>query len=229
MLAKITPVFLFIAFLLELLVSLSVPVIKSIYLFRLSVNASISLLDTSASGSVKFGVWGYCISAVDVSIIGNDHDVNARCSKTALGYTFDDTIASALHVSNLGNSISHAVSAALVMHPIACGLTFTALLSSLFMIRWRSNDISHSVSIATLIGGLSAAVLTTVAFLVDVLFVATVRYNIDSESHGILDLAWGNAVWMMLGATIALWISIVGACAAVCMCRRPIKTDAQNY
>lgn len=228
MLAKITPFFLFAAFLLQLLVSLSVPIIKTIYLFRLSLNASISLLDTSASGTVRFGVWGYCISPVDVSIIGFDDDVSARCSKVALGYTFDDTVASALHVSDMENSISQAVSAALVMHTIACGLIFSALVPSLFIIRWRSNDIARIPSLTTLVSTIFAAIVTTVVFLIDVIFVATVRHRIDGEFPGILDLVWGNAVWMTLGATIALWIAFVGACAAVCVCRRSPKTNSQE-
>ncbi|EMD38430.1 hypothetical protein CERSUDRAFT_113587 [Gelatoporia subvermispora B] len=229
MLANITPFFLFAAFLLELLASLSVPVIKSIYLFRLSVDASIKLLDSSATGSVKFGVWGYCISAVDVSILGKDHDVSAKCSKTALGYTFDDTVASALHVSVPNDSISHALSIALVMHPIACGLISAALVSSLLALCWRSKGTSRITSLATLVSSLVAAVLTTVICLVDVIFVATVRHHIDSESNGAIDLTWGNAVWMTLGATIALWIAVVGACAAICMCRRDVNTDADRY
>lgn len=67
MLAAVTPVLLFIAFLLLLLVSLSVPITKTIYLFQLVANVSSGILQSGASGSVKFGVWGYCFSGVDVS------------------------------------------------------------------------------------------------------------------------------------------------------------------
>jgi len=58
---------LFIAFLLHLLVSLSVPIAKSIYLFKLTANVSSGLINSGASASVKFGVWGYCFSGVSVS------------------------------------------------------------------------------------------------------------------------------------------------------------------
>jgi hypothetical protein len=60
-------VLLFIAFLLLLLVSVSVPVTKTIYLFKLLANVGSGLLKSGVSGSVKFGVWGYCFSGVDVS------------------------------------------------------------------------------------------------------------------------------------------------------------------
>lgn len=67
MLASLTPVLLFIAFLLLLLVSLSVPVIKTIYLFRIAVDVSSSFLKSGVTGSVKFGVWGYCSTGIDVA------------------------------------------------------------------------------------------------------------------------------------------------------------------
>lgn len=68
MLAAITPFFLFVAFLLLLLVSFSLPIIKSIFLFRLTANDTASFLhaSASASGEVRFGVWGYCTSAITV-------------------------------------------------------------------------------------------------------------------------------------------------------------------
>lgn len=66
-LGLLTPVLLFISFLLLLLVTLSVPIIKTIFLFRLSAAASSGFLDSSASASVSFGVFGYCTSGIDVS------------------------------------------------------------------------------------------------------------------------------------------------------------------
>jgi len=69
MLPFVTSGLLFVAFLLLLLVTLSVPIIKTIYLFTLSANVSSNLLDSGANGSVNFGVWGYCISAIQVSCV----------------------------------------------------------------------------------------------------------------------------------------------------------------
>lgn len=67
MLATVSPVLLFIAFLLLLLVSLSVPITKSIYLFEILANVSSGIIKSGVSGNVKFGVWGYCFSGADVS------------------------------------------------------------------------------------------------------------------------------------------------------------------
>ncbi|EEB88529.1 hypothetical protein MPER_13587, partial [Moniliophthora perniciosa FA553] len=59
LLLLVTPALAFVAFLLLLLISLSVPIIKSIYLFSLTTNVSSSLFNSGAFGAVKFGVWGY--------------------------------------------------------------------------------------------------------------------------------------------------------------------------
>ncbi|EIW60019.1 pali-domain-containing protein [Trametes versicolor FP-101664 SS1] len=205
MLAAITPFFLFVAFLLLLLVSLSLPIIKSIFLFRLTANDTASFLhaSASASGEVRFGVWGYCTSAITV----HPH----------LGYQFDSNVANALHVSGFSDTISRTLSAVLVLHPIACALAFVALVTSLFITTRRSpGTVSRPAALATLVIALLAAVITTVIFLLDVIFVAVVRNKINDESDGVLQLNWGNAVWMALGATIALWASVVSDCAGLC-------------
>ena len=70
MFAIITPLLLLAAFILLLLVSLSTPIIKSIDLLKLSATitegiSGISFANAKVTGSVKFGVWGYCISAIN--------------------------------------------------------------------------------------------------------------------------------------------------------------------
>lgn len=65
MLVAVAPFFYFVAFMLLLLVSLSVPIIKTIFLFRLVGHEALLLY--SATGNVWLGVWGYCISPLDAS------------------------------------------------------------------------------------------------------------------------------------------------------------------
>ncbi|KAJ6547464.1 actin cortical patch SUR7/pH-response regulator pali [Mycena capillaripes] len=226
----LAPVFLFIAFLLLLLVTLSVPITKTIFLFRLAADGSSSLLDSSASTSVVFGVWGYCTSGIDVSIIGINHDTPAQCSKPHLGYTFDSTVAKALHVSGFENLISKTLTAVLALHPVVVALTFVTLLISLFMLRRGSNGTSRLPSLLALIMGLITAILTTVVFLIDVILVAVVRKHVHKDTDGVLTLSWGNAVWMTLVAAILLWIANVGSCAGVCGGnRRRTTTDAEKF
>ena len=70
MLGVISPLFLLAAFILLLLVSLSVPIIRTIDLLKLSATitesiAGLSFASAKVTGSVQFGVWGYCISAIN--------------------------------------------------------------------------------------------------------------------------------------------------------------------
>ncbi|CDO72850.1 hypothetical protein BN946_scf185002.g35 [Trametes cinnabarina] len=221
---SITPFFLFVAFFLLLLVSLSLPIIKSIFLFRLAADASASLLDSSANGAVRFGVWGYCISAITVEVVGIDRETAGKCSSPQLGYQFDSDIANALHVSDLTNAISRTLSAVLVLHPLACAATLVALVTSLFITRRQAPDtVSRPAVLSTLGIALFAAVIATISFLLDVIFVAAVHHRVDKEADGVLHLNWGNAVWLSLGATIALWCAIVSDSAGICALGRRFK------
>jgi hypothetical protein len=72
MLAFLAPFFLLSATVLLLLVSLSVPIIKSINLFALDAHASGSignLGDAGVTAYADFGVWGYCVSSLDVKLV----------------------------------------------------------------------------------------------------------------------------------------------------------------
>jgi len=223
MLATATPVLLFLAFLLLLLVSLSVPITKTIYLFELLANVRSGVINSSVSGNVKFGVWGYCFSGVDVSVLGSQHDTAAECSKAKLGYTFDQTIGSALHVSGFENLISRTLTAVLVLNPVACGLTFLAFIISLALIRHGYSNSPRVASLFTLVVGTLAGLITTIILLIDIGLVASVRSKVKKDTSGDLQLNWGNAVWMVLGAALAIWASLIGACASVCSGRRNIR------
>lgn len=108
--AGITPFFVFVAFLLLLLVSISAPIIKSLYLFQLAADLPGR---NNPPVVVNFGVWGYCIPSIRVAcVICDNHRVISQpsyifdrltagvtrtideyCSPIRLGYTFDGTVA----------------------------------------------------------------------------------------------------------------------------------------
>ncbi|KAJ3476496.1 hypothetical protein NLI96_g11118 [Meripilus lineatus] len=196
MLAAVTPflpsILAFVAFLLLLLVSLSVPIIKSIFLFTLFASISSSFLDSGVNGSVRFGVWGYCVSAIDVSVvgIGVDHSTNVVCTNVTLGYKLDDTVAAALHVDDIENAISRTITAVLVLHPIACALSFLTLLV-LLMIRRNSAALSRPAYLSIVGVAFITALLTTIVFLIDVILVAITRNAVNSDN---INVGWGNAL-----------------------------------
>jgi hypothetical protein len=63
------PFFLFTAWLLLLLVSLSVPIIKTIPIFTVVGNVASSFLKSGVHASFTFGLWGYCFSGIDATYV----------------------------------------------------------------------------------------------------------------------------------------------------------------
>lgn len=63
--SSISFTFLFIAFILLLLVSLSLPIIHSIYILSLT-STSIGQPQTSLATEINFGVWGLCASRLAI-------------------------------------------------------------------------------------------------------------------------------------------------------------------
>lgn len=79
-----------------------------------------------------------------------------------------------------------------------CGLAFLALLLSLFMARRGLTGTSRVVSLCTLGSGILTALLTTIAFFIDIGLVASVRHKVKNDTDGILQLHWGNGVHISL-------------------------------
>ncbi|RDX56621.1 hypothetical protein OH76DRAFT_1414146 [Lentinus brumalis] len=232
MLAKLSSLFLFVSFLLLFLVSLSIPIIKSIYLFQLSAAESSSLLHSSASGSVRFGVWGYCTSDTSIQVLGHDRSSAGSCSKPRLGYTFDSQVANDLHVDGLSDAISATLSAALVLHVVDCILTFIAFISSLLVRRWGDSSsnpgtLSRPWFLATILAAILAAILTTISFIVDLVFVSVVSNKITDEANGILHVSRGNAVAMTIASAVLLWVALVLSSMDVFVGRRRARKNPQ--
>ncbi|EIN07458.1 hypothetical protein PUNSTDRAFT_136138 [Punctularia strigosozonata HHB-11173 SS5] len=232
--ASLTPFLLFSAFLLLLLVTLSAPIIHSIYLFSITSNVQLDLIGTDEHGTVHFGVFGYCVTPIQSAVVWFQSTTPGYCSPHKLGYHFDEGITRALNIDQYSDLISGAITMSLVMHPIACGLIFLALVHSALM--WhtlrnptrvtRRGRLVRFLPIASFVATLGATLLTTVVFAIDIYFVASTRHRTHSDTYGILTENWGNAVWMVVGATIALWIATLGSCAGIFTARRQRKAVA---
>ena len=79
------------------------------------------------------------------------------------------------------------------MAAAACGFAFLTLLAALFIVR-RRGVISRGAAFLTLGVGLFTALLTTVVFLIDVIFVAVAKSDVKQESYGLVYGDYGNAV-----------------------------------
>ena len=85
--APATDVVLLISLAVLLLVSLSVPIIHSIWLMRANIHAGVSFLSLSVSDSITFGVWGLCLGPGQAHLFGLKLDSNGDCTKPKLGYS----------------------------------------------------------------------------------------------------------------------------------------------
>jgi hypothetical protein len=213
-LANLAPFLFFAAFVLMLLVTLSAPIINPIYLFRMA--ARVGGTGASSRGHINFGVFGYCLGAMETTILGLSTSSGGRCSPKRLGYRFDDNVARALGVSDITDMISRVTTSVFVLNPIATGLTFIAFLISLFMLRKGANGTSRLPSFLTFGVGILAALVTTAAFIANIAIVAIVRNRIRNDLDGAVTMDWGNAVWMTLGAVVALWLALIGAMCGIC-------------
>jgi uncharacterized membrane protein len=131
----------FIAFLLLLLSSLTVPVIKGL---------SLAVYDGS-----RFGVWGYCA------------DNGNRCSGIEVGYTIDELSPTKEHF-NVNEETRHNVSYILIVHPIAAFMSFVCF-SMALAAHWHSPGHSPRFLMALFLMTLPTFLAALLAFLIDVL------------------------------------------------------------
>jgi len=217
-----SPFFFFTAFLLLLLVTLSVPIIKSIYLFDIvaAVSVGSGVISASVHDTVRFGIFGWCSSPVAAKILTVNLSDGAQCSKHHLGFTVSsqlESVLSSINEKDLVDVMQKALSVVLVLHPVACGITFLALVLSLLAVLLRHTRFWDFLAVAT---GSLASLLTTLVFIIDIIFVAIAKHKLHSETHGDATAGFGNAVWMTLVAAICTWIACVGACWGVVSGRR---------
>jgi len=218
-----TPFLFFVAFLLLLLATLSVPIIKSIYLFEIGavVSAGSGFLSASASVVVKFGIFGWCSSPVLLQASFIHESQPAQCSPTKLGCSIGpalENILSSIDAKSLVDSIEHGLSIVLVLHPVACALTFIALIFTLWSAyRPQAGRISSAIATGS---GILAAVITTLVFIIDCVFTAIARTRIHKATEGKAFVKFGNAEWIVLVAAIILWIATAGACWGIVRSRK---------
>ncbi|KAG8978465.1 hypothetical protein FRC05_010710 [Tulasnella sp. 425] len=229
-----TPLLFFIAWLFLLLVTLSVPIIKSLNLFHINANVSVgvSIATATAKVAINYGIFGYCTSALNIQAGPFSENSPAECSPKKLGYTIDPTVQkllSAVNADDLVDVINKALTFVLVLHPIACAFTFIALLLAL-LAAFRANvSKSRFPSIAASAFGVFAALLTTIVFIVDVVFVSIVKSKLKNHTDGAATANYGAAVWLVLVAALLLWVASVLACCGVFRTRRARRAEAEKY
>ncbi len=118
--------------------------------------------------------------------------------------------------NRLAGILLSSVTYVLIIHPIACALTFLISLPAIF--RLFHPTIPGFVTICSLLLCILPTLVTTVIFVVDIVLVLVARSRINALTGGTLTVSWGPAVWMTCGATICLWVGMIGLSAFACGC-----------
>jgi hypothetical protein len=239
--AIVTCFFLFGAFLLFLLVALSLPIIKPIYVLEISAN--IAEIETSVATQLRFGVWGFCASRFASPLFSTsrhrlcllllakrseeaDRTIlycsklkgsTTECVGPKLGYTLNpQTIAAITNDTNLVNVILNGLTILLVLHPVAAGLALLTLLPAI-----ASCFVYHKLPwIISLVLSVPTAIVSSIVFSADLALVIVARDKIKSDSILHFSVDFGNGVWMVLVSTLFTWIAMVLLSARVCPCFR---------
>lgn len=205
----------FVAWLLLLLVTVSTPINKSIYIAQIDAHAQAGIgpFDVAqVDGSVRFGVYGYCISAIHASGLGGhlSHDVPAECSERKLGYSFDSKVLDALHIGNLEDDLSTTLTFGLATHLVAAVLAFVTLLAAL----WSAARVPVKVAaIAALASSLLAVLFALIAFIFDAVFAGMSRRILRKVTDSV-SVSIGNATWLTMTAFILLLVAALSSAFA---------------
>ena len=135
-----------------------------------------------------------------------------ECIGPQLGYTIpSDLIALTGLNPSIVDILLKALVVLLVLHPVAASLSFITFVNSLFLG-------SHTISIFALIFSVITSLVSTAVFGIDLALVLVAKSNVKAITVAHLEVAWGNAVWMVLTATILTWAAVFLLSARVCYC-----------
>jgi len=189
--------FLFSAFVLLFITSVSLPYLSAMDITRTHFEAgSVAAPGSSSSISqIRFGIWTYCFKSASLS--------STTCGPT--GYAYSVGIQGG---SNSYITIGSNWTRGLAVHPVATVVTFVALLFSF------STHITLSL-IASLLAFLSAA-LTLIAFAIDIALYAYVKHEMK-KLVGVSDVTLtGPGFWL----TFTSFVLLLLAGCTVCFGRR---------
>ncbi|KAI0343683.1 hypothetical protein BDW22DRAFT_1356192 [Trametopsis cervina] len=198
------------AFVLYLLVALSLPVIKPIYLFQLNFATQPGQPETSIATNFRFGVWGFCASSVlnAPTILTN----NGECTSPKLGYDIPpDILALSGYPTSVTTSLVKALTVLLVLHPVSAGLSLLTVFFSLFLR-------SQYFTILALITGILAAVVGSVVLAADLALKIIAGNRLQSALNGLLVVTFGDGVWMIVAAVALSWLGVISLSAVACRC-----------
>lgn len=193
----------FSAFLLYLLVALSTPIIKDIFLFRIQFTSEGGNAPSPTATDLRFGVWGLCASSTLPGFV--------ECYGPRLGYDIPQSILDIVGYQNIIDGVDEALTTILVLHPITAGLAFATIFTALFLE-------SHAMCIISLVLSIVTIILGALVFAIDIGLGVIGRIKIAALDNYQYTVSWGPAVWMILAGLICLLVGMILLSITVCEC-----------
>ncbi|GLB37356.1 putative SUR7/PalI family protein [Lyophyllum shimeji] len=207
--SAVSAIFLVGAFVLLLLVAVSLPILKPVYL--LSVKSTVTGQPaTSIATELRFGVWGVCASSVldQPTWFTND----GWCYGPKLGYDIPSNITTLTGVSPLlVEAVEQSLLVILVLHPIAAGFSLIGFIFSFFLG-------PHGVAIIALVTTILAGIVGTIVLGIDLALVIIIRKKIIDEIPYHFEVDFGPGTWMVLAAVVMTWLAVIFLSARACYC-----------
>jgi len=179
-----------IAFILSLLVSISLPYVRAFDIVRVTFGTGTVGADDAHIDQFRWGIWG-------------------RCFQLAGSGSWDCLTAGHAYSSEVGGqTIGSSWTRGLVIHPIATAVILVALLLSF--------STHLTVTLVASLMCFLGAVLTLIAFSIDIALFAYVKSKMNNIPDVQENTQPGPAFWMTL---VVLILTSVAGCT-VCFCRR---------
>ncbi|KAK1927613.1 hypothetical protein DB88DRAFT_507690 [Papiliotrema laurentii] len=187
-------------FLLFLLTTLSVPIIKTIYMLKIKY--------PGGATAANVGVFGICYKGNTVTFNGVTVTGASQCTSTEVGYTLNVALFG-LGGWTTGQVVIESLAGSLIMNAIAAGFAGISFLFAFFA--WVFS--SRTLEVILFVTLFLSALFGWIAYWINLGFVLTARSRVWSYSNNVFSGHIGNAFWMTFGGAIALTIAI---CLAGC-------------
>lgn len=196
-------------FLFFLLVALSVPIIKTIYLLGLNSITQPGQPVTSVATKLRFGVWGLCAHSAN----GNAEwlDPNGVCYGPSVGYKIPQSVLDVTGYAQLAQVVLEGLTVLLILHPVVAVLSFIGAATSLYLE-------SHAMHIISLIITIVNSFLSSIVFAADLAINIVARDRIPSLAGVNLVVLWGNGVWLVLVGVFLSWLGVILLSIPICQC-----------
>ncbi|KAI0629025.1 hypothetical protein C8Q77DRAFT_331203 [Trametes polyzona] len=193
------------AFILFLLVGLSLPIIKSIYLFTITFATNPDQPPTSVATQLRLGVWGLCARSA------RDPPDGGECFGPMLGYSIPPEVLALTGFPALVQDVGKGVTVLLVLHLVAAALAFVGVFTSLFLE-------SHAFCIVSLVTTVFTLLVGLIVFGVDLALILVGKSRVGPLTDFNYVANWGPALWMVLAGVILSFIGMILMSVVVCEC-----------